>query len=65
MSRDFTWLYCAKKAKQIMALIVVETLGDPENTVLDRGPDPPTARGGEAQPLPNNVGHVYNYTAAF
>jgi len=46
LSRGLTWLYCAKTAERIKIPFEMTTLGGPRNTVLDGGPDPPTAAGG-------------------
>jgi len=35
-----------KTAERIRVLFGVDTLVDPRHVVLDKGPDPPTARGG-------------------
>jgi len=43
LSRDFTWLRCAKTAERP---VCGEDSWGPRNIVLDGGPDPPTARGG-------------------
>jgi len=45
LSYGSTRLHCAKTAEQIKILFGVNTLGGPRNIVLDRPPDPPTARG--------------------
>jgi len=34
-------LHCAETAERIDAMLVVETLGDPMNIVLDRSPNSP------------------------
>jgi len=43
-----TRLRCAKTAKLFEVLFGMVTLGDPRHIVLDKGPDPLTARGFDA-----------------
>jgi len=44
--RGLTQLYCAKTAKRIKILFGVNSLGGPENILLDGSSDPPRRGGG-------------------
>jgi len=44
LSHGSTQLHCAKTAEQIKVPLGVNTLGDPRNSVLERGPNPTTER---------------------
>jgi len=56
LSRGSTRLHCAKTAERIKILLGVNTPAGPRN-MLDGGPDPSTARGGDSmQESPNYFG---------
>jgi len=41
-------LRCAKTVERVEVLFKVQTVGYPRHIVIDKGPDPPTATGGES-----------------